>query len=126
MNVRLARVICFIACCAALAGVATLLGWPQALYAADATNITLGIAGMALVAPFIGASWRRWLGDQGVTLLFGLMGTMIGFWLALEGAIQGADELKMAGLGAALSTTIAGLVAHFYTLLLSRIGDESP
>ena len=124
MTPRRARLVCFNICCLALLGTASIFGWPQHLYAADVTKLTLAVAGLVLIASFVGPHWRRWLCDQGVPLLLGLMGTMIGFWIALEGAISGGQEMKLEGLGTALSTTICGLVAHFYLILSTRIGDE--
>jgi len=88
---------------------------------ADSTGLVFIIATITIAGGL--GWWRDWLCEQGITLLIGLLGTIIGFWMALSGVVTGAEDLKLDGLGTALSTTVCGLVTHFYLLVMERIGQ---
>lgn len=115
-----ARRACFNLACLAALGAAAIMGWPQDLAAADSTRLVYVIGAVVIVGGF--GWWRDWLCEQGIVLMIGLLGTIIGFWLALSGVLSGTEELKLQGLGTALSTTIVGLVGHFYLLITEKIG----
>lgn len=103
-------------------------------YAADATHLTAVIAaggaiGMGIV-PY-SRSWARWLADNLVML--GLVGTILGFIVALAGIGNGpttAGEVArvvsalVAGLGTSLYTTLAGSVSWLGIEILAKIMEE--
>lgn len=115
----------------ALVAAAVYLGWPQGLFAADATYLTVAIAVLGVVGGILplwpaGREWLRWVVDHGVPVSLGLLGTVLGMWAAVDGMVAGNEAAKLAGAGSALTTTIAGVVVQLYLLLLERVTNRRP
>ncbi len=83
----------------------------------------------ALIAPVVligmgAAALRRW---DDVKILkntlptLGLLGTVIGFAMGIEGIAIDAPDLKMLGLHTALNTTITGLIGSLWLLICERV-----
>jgi len=94
-------------------------------FAADEMGLTALIAAVAVIGVF-GVAMQRWglvefIKIQCPTL--GLLGTAVGFSLAVAGlgADDGGFELKLLGLNTALNTTIAGLIGHLWLALNERL-----
>ena len=102
------------------------LGWPQAIWHADATHISAGIAAITVAASISAGfartrEWLPWVVDNGVTLLLGLLGTVLGFMAAVQGMASADVAAKMGGVSTSNATTVAGLVCHLYLLVLARV-----
>lgn len=109
---------------AALVTAALTTGLAQEAFAADSTGIVWLVTAVTLLgtlAAFSGPSWLTWICDHGLTLLFGLLGTVVGFLAALQGIVSGDEVAKLAGVSTALSTTAVGMVCHLYLILLERV-----
>jgi hypothetical protein len=109
---------------AALVFAASLEGWTTRIITSDSTGIVWVVA-VAFVLGFVsllrGPAVADWMCDHGVTLMLGLLGTLVGFMAALTGAVDGDTAQKFSGVNSALVTTVAGLVAHMYLLLATRV-----
>lgn len=92
--------------------------------AADRTGIILAVAAVAVLATAL-ARWRRkfmvWVIDQQVCPTLGLLGTVLGFTLALSGVAGDVSADKLAGVHMALNTTGAGLLAHLWLLCVREL-----
>jgi len=125
-SLRLARLAAFNLC--AMAGLFSLWidGWIMMAVDGDATKITLLIAALFIVGLIVSAR-RAFGGDIRVIrqianslVMLGLIGTVIGFCIALSGvdpaaagditAITGMVSTLISGIGVALYTTLAGSV----------------
>ena len=92
------------------------------LFDQDTTHITYVIAGLtAALGTTYRTKWTPWTVKHGVLLMFGLLGTVVGFMMALSGVTAGVDLTKMTGVTTALTTTIVGIVCHLYLLVLVRV-----
>jgi hypothetical protein len=105
-------------------------GWVDAYVLTDRTFITPGICAVAAMGVISAAfrDWRRvrWFRRRLVEL--GLLGTVIGFIIALSGvdartvgdvsAIQPMVGALISGMGVALNTTLVGLVGYLWLALL--------
>ncbi len=92
-------------------------------FTADKIGLTAMIAGVAALG-VAGVAVRRWtlvayLKDNLPTL--GLLGTVVGFSMAVAGLSGDDFELKFLGLDTALNTTIAGLVGSLWLSLNERL-----
>lgn len=96
------------------------VGMVQPLFIGDSTYLTYGIVGIAVFLTF-SASLRDWCCEHGITLLLGLLGTVIGFSMALQGVEASDQVMKMNGVQTALNTTIVGLTSHLYLIIQQRI-----
>jgi hypothetical protein len=108
----------------ALLGAAVTTGLAQEAFASDATGLVWMVTAITLLgtfAAFEAPSWLTWICDHGLTLLFGLLGTVVGFMAALHGIVSGDEVAKLAGVATALSTTAVGMVSHLYLILLERV-----
>lgn len=101
---------------AALLWVAFAEGWLAYLIAGDRTYMTAAIGALMVIG--LGLSlMRRWtwadfIKDHLPTL--GLLGTFIGFGMALSG-VEGAEYvLRDMGVATALNTTVAGLIGYLW------------
>lgn len=125
-SLRLARLSAFnITACAGLFSL-WIDGWVMMAVDGDATKITLLIAALFCVGLIV-SGWRSFGGDIRVIrqianslVMLGLIGTVIGFIIALSGvdpaaagdinAISGMVSTLISGIGVALYTTLAGSV----------------
>jgi len=97
------------------------------ILARDVTYMTLGMIALALAtsASTIGKNWTHW--HEFITEIMtrlGFLGTIIGFMIALGSAasvdLETVDDVKvlvvevMAGMGVAMTTTLAGLVLQLW------------
>lgn len=135
----------------ALTGVAWHRGWVDVLVAADPTYLTQAI--VVLTACGLGlASWKHWrvLGGldgmsreqvavyiggvrhlAGALVLLGLIGTVIGFIMALSGvdpqaagdvrSVAGMVATLVEGMSVALYTTLAGAIGNLILMLAYRM-----
>ncbi len=84
----------------------------QAFYGSDSyhlATILTGYAAYGLVCVFFGW-WDRVAEVIEDLPTYGLLGTVIGFSVALGGIMEGETEARDAGLHVALNTTIVGLI----------------
>lgn len=106
---------------AGLLAVAVVSGNLQHVIDGDRTGIVWAVGALGFVGTAC-ARWRRawltWMCDQGVAPLLGLLGTVIGFMMALGGLSSDAYAANMAGVETALTTTVAGVVVHLWLLLV--------
>ncbi len=92
-------------------------------FTADKIGLTALVAAVALLG--VGAvALRRW--DDVQTLkntlpMIGLLFTVVGFAMGIEGIAIDSPDLKMLGLHTALNTTIAGLSGSLWLLLCERV-----
>lgn len=86
--------------------------------------LVIGLIGTATSAAPRWRHWLHWLCNEGVALLFGLLGTVVGFTTSLYALAEGNPTATLDGLRTALSTTAVGLVVHVYLLLLRRSTDD--
>ena len=94
-------------------------------FAADKMGLTALIAAVAITG-ISGVAMRRWALVEFIKKhlpTLGLLGTAVGFSLAVAGlgADSGGFELKLLGLNTALNTTIAGLIGHLWLALNERL-----
>ncbi len=113
----------------ALLAIGALRGFVLPVFADDATYMAHGIAVLFLVGVFLAA--RGHWGDvrrcSRFLVALGLLGTVVGFRIALSGvdpttagdasSIQPMIASLIAGIGTALSTTITGLVGSLWLRL---------
>lgn len=99
-----------------IAGVALYASWRigilQDFYASDQYYLAIlitGYAGYGLLAVLCGW-WERVAEVIDDLPTYGLLGTVIGFSIALGGIVSGEIELRNSGLQVALNTTIVGLI----------------
>lgn len=101
---------------AALLWIAYAEGWLTYLIAGDRTYMTAAI-GALLICGLVASILRQWtwadfIRDHLPTL--GLLGTFIGFGMAL-GGVEGAEyELRDLGVATALNTTVCGLIGYLW------------
>lgn len=108
----------------ALLGFAWVHHLVQPIFDGDPTGIVWVVAavtGAGALAAFWAPSWLAWLCEHGVTLMLGLLGTVVGFMSAIAGAVSGDDAAKMDGVTTALTTTIAGMVSHLFLIVLEKV-----
>lgn len=96
------------------------LGWVQPIFYNDSTYLTYAIVAVLLFLTFF-ESWQEWAREHGLTLLLGLLGTVIGFSTALTGVVETDPDLKQKGVETALNTTIVGLLGHLYLIILQQV-----
>ncbi len=94
-------------------------------FMADKMGLTGLIAGVGLIG-IIGVALRHWPLAEFIKRnlpTLGLLGTAIGFSLAVAGLGASDDgfELKLLGLNTALNTTIAGLIGHLWLALSEKL-----
>jgi peptidoglycan/LPS O-acetylase OafA/YrhL len=102
---------------------ATLQGWVWPLIETDRTYMTAGIfltfligLVMVLLARW---TWVDWL--AGVLPALGLLGTFIGFAMAVNSLSGPATDMAQLGLNTALNTTIAGIIGSVWLQLNERV-----
>ena len=102
---------------------AAMQGWVRHLIEADRTYMTAGIALTFLVGLVMvwrsRWSWVDWL--AGVLPALGLLGTFIGFAMAVNSLTGPATDMAALGLNTALNTTIAGIIASVWLQLNERV-----
>ena len=104
----------------ALLGGAWHMGWLQPLFSNDASYLSYGIAVLLVfgIVTSYKSSWE-WVGYCiSVAPLLGLLGTVIGIKMAVDGAAGQVMELRDLGLSTALNTTILGMCVSTYLYLL--------
>lgn len=109
---------------AGLLALAHLAGVLEAVFTVDATGITYTIAALGAGGTLLARLCRgflRWVCDQGVTVTLGLLGTVIGFMAALSGIVSADDTAKFAGVETALATTVVGVIAHLWLLVVREV-----
>lgn len=112
--------------------IAALNGWVARMFLADASYLCVVIAlafTAANVCVLFAREWAAWLGQQ--LVLLGLIGTVLGFVLALGGIdASSAGDLNavgrmigalVQGMGTALWTTLAGAIGFLWIDLLLRV-----
>lgn len=109
-------------CLALLAGT-TILGWLLPLLEQDHTRITYAILLLFALGQF--CMWRQhwhWV-DHICDVLptIGLLGTIIGLKIAVDGSAGGDYELRDLGVATALNTTIAGVVGSLWLAATKRL-----
>ena len=116
-------------CGAVLVGLGMGAGFVLPVFADDATYLTHGITALFLAGVAMAAAgrWNDVRRCGRFLVAFGLLGTVIGFRIALSGvspeaagdagAIQPMVASLIAGMGTALSTTIAGLIGSLWLRL---------
>jgi len=105
----------------ALLAAGAVAGVIQPLFAADGTGLTYASAALAVFGTVAPKDWLKWLVKHGLTIMLGLLGTVLGFWTALEGLSVEDDIVMQSGVATALTTTVVGMVAHLYLTLLLRV-----
>lgn len=107
-----------------LAVYAWMLGYVQPLFNGDATGISyavVAVAGAGTLSAHYRGEWLAWISHHGVCTMLGLLGTVLGFLDALAGLSEGSDVAKLAGVTTALTTTVVGMIAHLYLILLQKV-----
>lgn len=87
----------------------------------DATGIVLGLIALAAFCTALSGYWRKalvWVVENQVCPTLGLLGTVIGFMMTLEGITGDVTAAKMAGVSTALVTTATGMIAHLWLLVV--------
>lgn len=92
----------------------------QPVFENDKTYITYFIVFSTIIISFI-PSIRDWVCDNALTLFLGLLGTVLGFSMAIYGISNENSLAKLEGVNTALNTTIVGLISHIYLLVLRKI-----
>lgn len=102
-------------------------GWLQGavegVFMSDQTYLTFGIAAVFLAGLALAAR-NRWEGVEYVSLILptlGLIGTVIGFKMALTGVAGDDIVIRDAGVHVALNTTIVGMSGSLWLGLLARL-----
>lgn len=101
---------------AALLWVAYVEGWLAYLVVNDQTHMTLGIGACFLIG--LGCSvarqwtWAEWIREALPAL--GLLGTFIGFGMAVSGQVGAEYDLRDLGVATALNTTIIALIGNLW------------
>lgn len=88
---------------------------------ADQTGIVLGLMALIGVCTALSRIWRKliiWVIDHQICPTFGLLGTVIGFMATLEGVVGDITAAKLSGVETALVTTVTGLLAHIWLLIV--------
>lgn len=88
---------------------------------ADSTFITAGLIGFAFICTILSTCRRKlmiWVIDNQVMPMLGLLGTVLGFMIALNGIVGAMEATKLAGVETALITTAAGMIAHLWLLVV--------
>lgn len=93
----------------------------QPLFASDGTYLTYASAAVAVFGTVCSRDWLEWIVKHGLTIMLGLLGTVLGFWGALEGLSVDDDIVMQSGVSTALTTTVVGMVAHLYLVLIQRV-----
>ncbi len=89
----------------------------------DQTGMTLGIAVVFIIGLGL-ASQGFWAGAEYVSLILptlGLLGTVIGFSMALTGVVGDDIVIRDIGVNTALNTTIVGLSGSLWLGLLGKL-----
>lgn len=109
-------------CLALLAG-AIILGWLIPLLEQDRTRITYAILALFALGQFcLGRKVWRWADHITEALpTIGLLGTIIGLKIAVDGSAGGDYELRDLGVATALNTTIAGVVGSLWLAATKRL-----
>ena len=88
--------------------------------AADKTFIVPGLLVLTLVITSLATPYRRvlsWTLEHQIAPSLGLLGTVLGFAVALGGISGDITADKLAGVNTALNTTITGLMCHLWLLV---------
>lgn len=123
-KLRLA-VIQVIAC--ALLGVAWLQGLVTEAIESDSTHIIVWTIATVVLATSLatwwqrGRAWTAWTCEWAIPAMLGFLGTALGLMQALAGLTGDVDAQKLAGVETALVTTIVGIIATLYLLLIERV-----
>ena len=108
----------------ALISAGILGGIVQRALFSDQTGIVWLVVGLGIMGS-ISSRWfpalNDWLCEHGMSLMLGLLGTVIGFMGAIIGATTGDVTAKLVAVETALSTTMVGLVVHMYLLIMQRL-----
>lgn len=107
-----------------LVALAGFFGLVELTLAADSTGIAWVILILGALCTLLARRWRAlltWTCDQGVAVTLGLLGTVIGFMNALSGIAAGDDATKLEGVETALVTTIVGVIAHLWLIVVREV-----
>ena len=100
-------------------------GWLLPIFTNDATYISWLITGVFLVGVVLLPNRHlcgvdsRWIAI--ILPMLGILGTIIGFKLAVDGVVGDNFELRDFGIDTALNTTVAGLVGSLWLRLSKRL-----
>lgn len=100
---------------------AYLLGFLDYLVGADQSGIVAVLTGLAFICTLLASTRRKllvWVIDNQLAPMLGLLGTVLGFMVALEGITGDVTAAKLAGVHTALVTTAAGMIAHIWLLIV--------
>jgi len=86
----------------------------------DATRIVPALITIAALCT-IWARPRDWVVDQQICPTLGLLGTVLGFMVALAGIEGDITADKLGGVTTALTTTAAGIIAHIWLLVVREV-----
>ncbi len=99
------------------------VGMLQAFYASDAfylATLLTGYTSYGIICVLCGW-WGRVAEVIDDLPIYGLLGTVVGFSLALGGILSGEVEARDAGLHVALNTTIVGLIGSQFLAICQRV-----
>ena len=100
-------------------------GWLWPVFENDATRISWLIAGAFLLGVALLPDRKlyyidtRWIAV--ILPVLGIVGTIIGFKMAVDGAAGADFELRDFGIATALNTTIAGLIGSLWLRMSKRL-----
>jgi hypothetical protein len=114
------RAIVYIICVVGLVAAGIFSGVVQPVFENDKTYITYFISTITVFVSFM-PSIRDWLCDNAIILFLGLLGTILGFSLAISGISDDDIVTKIDGVSTALNTTIVGIVGHLYLISLKKL-----
>ncbi len=108
----------------ALLIVAWMNGFLGEVLLSDQTGIVWIVIAICMFGA-ISSNWfpffNDWVLEHGLTLMVGLLGTVVGFTIAINGAVTNDVAIKLSGVDTALTTTAVGIVTHIYLLVLQRV-----
>ncbi len=96
------------------------LGWLQPMFLNDSSYMSYGIAVLLVLGLATGftSHWKWMEYCISTAPLLGLLGTVIGIKLAVEGAAGEMMALRDLGLSTALNTTVMGMAVSAYLFFL--------